>query len=57
MTDATHTTSARKPRPTLSIVQVLVRRDRMMAGLISIRSFDAAVGMLSAEDRIRYYAP
>lgn len=45
-----------KPRRTISIVQLLVRRDQMVAGLRSIRSFDASVGQLSAEDRARYFA-
>ena len=40
---------------TISIVQLYVRRDQMMANLRSIRSFDASVGMLSLEDRARYF--
>jgi len=40
---------------TISIVQLYVRRDQMMANLRSIRSFDASVGMLSPEDRARYF--
>jgi hypothetical protein len=39
----------------ISIVQLYVRRDQMMANLRSIRSFDASVGLLSPEDRVRYF--
>lgn len=42
-------------RPTISIVQLYVRRDQMMANLRSIRSFDASVALLSSEDRSRYF--
>jgi hypothetical protein len=52
----TSPTTTKRARPTLSIVQVLVRRDQMMANKITVRAFDAAIGMLSAEDRVRYYA-
>lgn len=40
---------------TISIVQLYVRRDQMMANLRSIRSFDASVALLSPEDRARYF--
>lgn len=42
-------------RPTISIVQLYVRRDQMMANLRSIRSFDASVALLSPEDCSRYF--
>lgn len=40
---------------TISLVQLYVRRDQMMANLRSIRSFDASVALLSPEDRARYF--
>lgn len=51
-----NTDTARKPRATISLVQLYVRRDEMMHGKRSIRSFDTSLGLLSREDLARYYA-